>query len=122
MTVITSAGYGTFWTPFGSPFTIDNDGSSYLLCFWFSPTVGDDSLRFLGFKVRYRLQVSPAPATATFTDVPTDHPFFQFVEALADSGITSGCGADTFCPDSPLTRGQMAVFLAKALGLHFPAS
>ena len=69
----------------------------------------------------YRLQVSPAPATATFpNDVPTSHPQFRFVEALAASGLTSGCGAGSFCPDSPLTRGQMSVFLAVALGLHFP--
>jgi hypothetical protein len=52
--------------------------------------------------------------------VPTNHPFFQFVEALAASGITAGCGNGNFCPDAPLTRGQMAVFLSKALGLHWP--
>jgi hypothetical protein len=70
--------------------------------------------------VRYKLQVSPAPASATFGDVPTDHPFFRFVEALAASGITAGCGGGNFCPNDPITRGQMAVFLAAALGLHFP--
>ena len=70
--------------------------------------------------VRYQLQVSPAPGTATFNDVPTTHPFFQFVEALAASGITAGCGGGNFCPDNALTRGQMAVFLSIALGLHFP--
>ena len=70
--------------------------------------------------IRYQLQVSPAPGTATFNDVPTDHPFFRFVEALAASGITAGCGGGNFCPDNPLTRGQMAVFLSIALGLHFP--
>jgi hypothetical protein len=64
--------------------------------------------------------VSPAPPAATFNDVPTSHPFFQFVEALATSGITAGCGGGDFCPDAPLTRGQMAVFLAKALGLQRP--
>ena len=65
--------------------------------------------------------VGPPPATASFSDVPTSHPFFQFVEALRASGITGGCGDGTiYCPDSPLTRGQMAVFLAKALGLHWP--
>ena len=69
---------------------------------------------------RYQLQVSPAPATASFNDVPSSHPFFQFIEALAASGITSGCGNGSFCPDAPLTRGQMAVFLAKGLGLSFP--
>jgi hypothetical protein len=54
--------------------------------------------------------------------VPTSHPFFQFIEALASSGITGGCQASPplYCPDSPLTRGQMAVFLAKALGLDWP--
>ena len=71
-------------------------------------------------RLRWHRQVSPAPAAASFGDVPTGHPFFQFVEALADSGITAGCGSGNFCPDAPLTRGQMAVFLAKALGLHWP--
>jgi len=75
---------------------------------------------FSSVRLHYMLQVSPAPGTATFGDVPTDHPFFQFVEALAASGITAGCGSGNYCPDQPLTRGQMAVFLSKALGLHFP--
>jgi hypothetical protein len=74
----------------------------------------------IGMRVGYVLQVSPPPGTATFNDVPTNHPFFQFVEALAASGITGGCGGGNYCPNSPLTRGQMAVFLAKALGLQWP--
>ena len=63
--------------------------------------------------------VSPAPGSATFNDVPTNHPFFQFIEALKASGITGGCQASPplYCPDNSVTRGQMAVFLAKALGL-----
>ncbi len=82
-----------------------------------------------GFAIRVRKvaivwtrQVSPPPAAATFNDVPTSHPFFQFVEALSRSGITAGCSAapPLYCPDEPLTRGQMAVFLAKALGLQWP--
>ena len=78
------------------------------------------ALSFAGARVHYNLQVSPAPGTATFGDVPTNHPFFQFIEALAASGITGGCGNGNYCPDNPVTRGQMAVFLSKALGLHFP--
>jgi hypothetical protein len=70
--------------------------------------------------VGYKLQVSPAPQAATFADVPSGHPFFQFVEALASSGITGGCGSGNYCPDSPVTRGQMAVFLSKSLGLNWP--
>jgi S-layer homology domain len=75
---------------------------------------------FGGVEVWWHRTVSPAPAVATFGDVPASDPFFQFIEALAASGITSGCGGGNFCPDAPLTRGQMAVFLSKALGLHFP--
>lgn len=76
-------------------------------------------LNLRGAVIGYKLQVSPGPATATFNDVATSHPFFQFVEALAASGITVGCGSGNYCPDNPMTRGQMAVFLAKALGLNW---
>ncbi len=80
----------------------------------------DSSTMFKGMIVCYKLQVSPAPGTATFLDVPTSHPFFRFIEALASAGITSGCGGGNYCPDDPITRGQMAVFISRALGLHWP--
>jgi len=83
-------------------------------------SVNDPALVLTGVVVGYQLQVSPSPAVATFNDVPTGHPFFQFIEALAAAGITGGCGGGNYCPDTPITRGQMAVFLAKALGLHWP--
>ena len=80
---------------------------------------GSGTLGFGGVRVFWRRKVSPAPAAATFGDAPPSHPFFQFIEALAASGITGGCGSGNYCPDAPLTRGQMAVFLSKALGLHW---
>ena len=66
------------------------------------------------------MQVSAAARFPTFNDVPTNHPFFRYIEALSKSGITGGCGSGNYCPDDPVTRGQMAVSLAKALGLAFP--
>jgi S-layer homology domain len=102
-------------TPTLSNRTIDNAGHAYFLAVLLAPP----SVGFSNIRVYYTLQVSPAPGAATFGDVPTSHPFFQFVEALVASGITSGCGGGNFCPDDPLTRGQMATFLAKGLGLHF---
>jgi hypothetical protein len=75
---------------------------------------------FKGVTIWWHREVSPPPGTATFNDVPTNHPQFQFIEALAESGITVGCGGGNFCPDNALTRGQMAVFLSKALGLYWP--
>jgi hypothetical protein len=79
----------------------------------------DANVAFRGCPFTWNRQVSPAPGTASFNDVPTTHIFYQYIEALAASGITSGCSASNFCPDAPLTRGQMAVFLARALGLHW---
>lgn len=73
-----------------------------------------------GVRVAWLRQVSPAPGTATFSDIPVGHPFHRFVEALVASGITGGCGGGNYCPDAALTRGQMAVFIATALGLHWP--
>jgi len=83
---------------------------------------GNSNVSLRAVHIFYRLQVSPPPDTATFNDVPTTHQFFQYIEALAASGITAGCQTNPplYCPDSPLTRGQMAAFLAKALGLHWP--
>ena len=84
----------------------------------FVPVPGSN-LRFKAVDLWWMRQVSPEPSVATFSDVPTNHPQFQFIEALEASAITVGCGGGNYCPDSPLTRGQMAVFLAKALGLYW---
>lgn len=81
---------------------------------------GGQSNQVIGAYIGYKLQVSPAPASATFLDVPTGHPYFRFVEALVDAGITAGCGGGNYCVNAPITRGEMAVFLSAALGLHFP--
>lgn len=70
--------------------------------------------------VYYKRQISPAPGTATFSDVPLGAFGFQHIEALAASGITGGCGGGLFCPNNNVTRAEMAIFLAKALGLHYP--
>lgn len=72
-----------------------------------------------GVRITWHRQVSPPPATATFPDVPTGHPFFQHIEALYAAGITAGYGNGFFGPNDPISRGQMAAFLAKALGLHW---
>ena len=81
---------------------------------------GDLNVSFRGCRLFWNRSISPAPAAATFTDVPVGHAQFRFVEALNAAAITGGCGGGNFCPDAPLTRGQMAVFLSAALGLHFP--
>jgi len=73
-----------------------------------------------GVRVHWRRRVSVGPGTPTFNDVPATDLGYRYIEALVASGVTAGCGNNNYCPDDPITRRQMAVFLAKALGMHFP--
>jgi uncharacterized delta-60 repeat protein len=46
--------------------------------------------------------------------------FATAIDRLGTAGVTQGCNPpdnDRFCPGNPVTRGQMAAFLARALGL-----
>jgi hypothetical protein len=105
--------------PFHDETDVDFDGVSDHASYRLNVTIRDGATLGLGgAEIRWRRLVSIAPAQATFPDVPAGTLFFQYVEALAASGITGGCGGGNFCPNASLTRGQMAVFLAKALGLH----
>lgn len=108
---------GSFYGTFSPMPQVDNVDNTYYVLVYMDTY--DGSVRFTGVRLYYLLQVSPAPGSATFGDVPTSSPQFQFVEALVAAGITAGCGGGNYCPNNPVTRGQMAVFLAKALGLHW---
>ncbi len=56
----------------------------------------------------------PPPCTGLFADVACASMFADWIEQLAAEGITAGCGGGDYCPASPVTRAQMAVFLLKA--------
>jgi uncharacterized repeat protein (TIGR02543 family) len=53
---------------------------------------------------------------ARFVDVPTNHWAWAYVESLYNAGVTSGCWSEPlyYCPDTNVTRAQMAVFLLRA--------
>lgn len=55
-----------------------------------------------------------ASQTPYFTDVPANHPYFRYIQKLKELGITTGCTPTTYCPDDPINRGQLAVFLIRA--------
>jgi hypothetical protein len=64
---------------------------------------------------------NPPPATGIiFQDVAPDSLFSNYIEDFFNQGYTSGCSADPplYCPDNPLTRAQMAVFIL--LGIEGP--
>jgi len=59
---------------------------------------------------------TPPAAVGIFTDVPAANPFAPWIEELYNRGVVAGCGAGpSYCPDSPVLRQQMAVFLLKTL-------
>jgi hypothetical protein len=50
-------------------------------------------------------------ASHDFTDVPDSNIYHADISALADSGVTTGCGGGNFCPGAFVTREQMAAFM-----------
>ena len=115
-------GITTTWVDVDPDFTISYFNAATLATQSYVFTVTLDcwpDLSFRGIIVHWKRQISPEPAVATFADVPVGAFGFRHIEALASSGITAGCGGGNFCPNNTLTRAQMAVFLAKALGLHW---
>jgi hypothetical protein len=55
----------------------------------------------------------PAPAAPVFSDVATTHTFYRTISWLSQTGITTGCGADKYCPSNPVNRGSMSAFMQR---------
>jgi hypothetical protein len=124
---MSNVGYGRYCTEFAHTLRgridVDNDGMLDNVAYDVLakvPLATQNSLGLGGVRIIWRRQVSP-PETVTFGDVPQSDPGFEYIEALVASGITVGCNTmpPIYCPDATLTRRHMAVFLAKALGLHW---
>ncbi len=61
----------------------------------------------------------------SFTDVPRSQLFYRRIETLVHTGVTAGCGVGTYCPNDPVNRAQMAIFIAKGIaggGPNVPVS
>jgi hypothetical protein len=67
-------------------------------------------------KSKHGAAYTPPACHGMFADVPCPGGFaVDWIEQLANEGVTSGCGNGNYCPGAPVTRAQMAVFLLKAL-------
>ena len=72
------------------------------------------------FLLRARHGGTYAPPTATgsmFGDVPLGYWADKWIEQLSVEGITGGCGGGNYCPSTPVSRAQMAVFLVRTFYL-----
>jgi hypothetical protein len=72
---------------------------------------------------------SPAPIShrpvSGLSRPATANPFYAKVETLVHNNITSGCSPTSYCPGALVTRGQMAIFIAKVMaggGANIPSS
>ena len=52
-----------------------------------------------------------------FNDVSTSYWAATWIKQLAAEGITTGCGGGNYCPEDPVTRAEMAVFLVRTFNL-----
>ncbi len=69
-------------------------------------------------RAKHGASYTPPPATGTmFGDVSASTPKAAWIEQLASEGISRGCGGGNYCPTSPVTRGQMAVFVQRTFDL-----
>jgi len=114
---------------FTPPF-YDDDGSSHeeniVTLAERGTTVGCATQRFCTMQPLTRAQMAtflarelelPTVGTDYFTD--DDGSIHESnINRIAKEEITAGCGPTTFCPNSLITRAQMAVFLTNAL--HLP--
>ena len=64
----------------------------------------------------------PPAAAHTFADMPVVGKEWMepFVDEFYSRGITTGCGSGPliYCPENPVTRAAMAVFIDRAYGLY----
>ena len=79
-----------------------------------SEPVRRDQMAVFLLKARHGSSYAPPPCAGVFLDVACPGPFADWIEQLYAEGITGGCAGERYCPSSPVTRAQMAVFLLKA--------
>ncbi|CAK4869411.1 unnamed protein product [Aphanomyces euteiches] len=79
---------------------------------------GGDTTRaeFVALLVR-ALNLEVSDEVKVFKDVKLDAWYAGSVQAAVKAGIVSGVSADLFAPNAQITRAEMAVLIARALGL-----
>jgi plastocyanin len=66
--------------------------------------------------------VDPNAPAPSFADVPVGYWAHDQIGTFARRGITTGCDTNLYCPERPVTRAEMAVFLDRTLGFPNPAT
>jgi hypothetical protein len=120
-----TAGAGCTWTPrvsaswlqISSESSQAGSGSLNLLA---NANSGSAQLAYLNFANQsVAVMQAGSPSAPIFNDVPSSDPYFDYVSLMSNFGITVGCQASPplYCPGSPVTRAEMAVFIVRGLNL-----
>ena len=75
--------------------------------------------QFTAVLVRMMEWEAETPETASYADVPVGHTWFDEIETAVAHDVTGS--QVNFCPQAPITRGEMAELLVRALGLKTAA-
>jgi hypothetical protein len=78
-----------------------------------------DQMAIFLLRAKHGSNYVPPKAVGIFTDVPTNYWAADWIEQLAAEGITTGCSVTPklYCPTTPVTRDQMAVFLDRTFNI-----
>jgi hypothetical protein len=101
----------TFFDLSSANFVVNNAGLHLFVIITLE--AADSTTELAGARFTYDTDVFSYPPTPIFNDVPASDPRFSWIQEMSQDGITSGCGGGNFCPNNPVTRGQMSVFLER---------
>jgi hypothetical protein len=129
-TVSLTAGTGCAWTAISSAswLTITAGGSGTgngTISFTVGSNPSAAQLGYLKFANQtVSVMQGGSPSTQIFNDVPPSDPYFDYVSLMSTHGITAGCQTSPplYCPNTPVTRAQMAVFVVAGLDLALGTS
>jgi len=101
----------------GQPFETAREGSFYI-----TVRSWDSSHNSVGFQVKdfgFVEPVAPAPVQnqAAFTDVPSKHWAYSYIQHLAANDVINGYPDGSFRPGELVTRKEFAKIMAQALGI-----
>ncbi len=121
--VSVTAGTGCGWTATSNAswVTITAGGSGSgngSISFTATSNAGIAQLAYISFaNQRVGVMQSGSPTVQIFNDILPSDPFFDYVSLMSSNGITAGCQASPplYCPNTPVTRAQMAVFVMRGL-------
>lgn len=82
-----------------------------------SSVVNREQMAVFLLKTKHGGDYEPPDCEGMFSDVTCPSQYADWIEELVRREITAGCGGGNYCPLSPVSRDQMAVFLTRTFGL-----